>query len=51
MRSKFNTKPYDRSYLIPTTPDEEFNKMMKEELTVNSFLGVEKDIELILKDC
>jgi len=48
MRSKFNTKPYDRSYLIPTTPDEEFNKMMKEELTVNSFLGVEKDIELIL---
>ena len=48
MRSKFNTKPYDRSYLIPVTPDEEFNKMMKEELTVNSFLGVEKDIELIL---
>lgn len=48
MRSKFNTKPYDRSYLIPTTPDEEFNKMMKEELTINSFLGVEKDIELIL---
>lgn len=48
MRSKFNTKPYDRSYLIPITPDEEFNKMMKEELTINSFLGVEKDIELIL---
>jgi hypothetical protein len=48
MRSKFNTKPYDRSYLIPTTPDEDFNRMMKEELSVNSFLGAEKDIEIIL---
>ena len=48
MRSKFNTKPYDRSHLIPTTPDEDFNRMMKEELTINSFLGAEKDIEIIL---
>lgn len=48
MRSKFNDKPYDRSYLIPATPDEDFNRMMKEELTVNSFLGAEKDIAIIL---
>lgn len=48
MRSKFNSKPYDRSSLIPVTPDEDFNRMMKEELSVNSFLGAEKDIEIIL---
>lgn len=50
MRSKFNSQPYDRSLLIPTTPDEDFNRMMKEELTASSFMGVEKDTRIILEN-
>ena len=50
MRSKFNSMPYDRSNLIPVTPDEEFNQMMKEELTISSFMGVEKDTRIILEN-
>ena len=50
MRSKFNSQPYDRSLLIPTTPDEDFNRMMKEELSASSFMGVEKDIRIILEN-
>ena len=50
MRSKFNSLPYDRSNLIPLTPDEQFNKMMLEELSLSSFMGVEKDIKIILEN-